>query len=811
MQNEIHLIFNPGRGEVDIRSVTAVRGDRVGALPAPVRKGYSFEGWFTFPEGADIPADGFGGRVSSEHIVDDRLSDDTVLFAHWKKLSRKARRKTSLRNQKRALIALAVAVVLLVGALIFVNYIVDIYTYTDVDGVEYTLKKRNGKYALFLDGELCDVNHEGFYQTKNGTLLDVDESTGDYEIYAVVHTAQTEELGHNRRVLMFKQLTYDMSSTKDESKVIKEIRLKNEYGEMTLVRGDSNRFFVEGHEGLLLDDELFATLASACGYTISTHRLADPVKNSDGTIDLSEYGLVSELRTKTVYPEGTGTESGNLSDMAGEGVTVEYMYEPTKYTITTMTGEEYTVTVGDMTLTGSGYYAMYESRDTVYVLNSANITEGMMIPVEALVVPTIVYTSSNQYYDVSDFTYRSHIDYDEMYLGLLSELLEVSREDLTNATDEELAQYEKKYDEIISNMPDDEFSKMYDAALAKNSTVVTAFSYIPLSKRENQLYSTLPFQMSSKYMAGYLPDSNNIYSVLQNLNTMTIDKVVKLGPSDDDLEKYGLSSPAHIISYYLNTSEGSVYNHVEISANTDGVYYAYSPDYDMIVEFAEHQAPFLEWEDVDWYSREFFGFNIAHITEIIVESKDTTVHFLLDNSASTKVDKNGVPTIGTDKLTVYANGKKLDYSIYVTKPSGSSAKETAVYNFKRFFAYSLATASLEGMAELSDDEIQAFLESPDSECQLKLTVIGNDGDYIARDENGKPVRESNSVCNVYRFYQYSERKSFMTVEALDSPSSASDPSQAQGRFYVSRSFCDKIIADAVRVMTGKEVPLDSKY
>lgn len=813
MQKEIHLIFNPGRGESPLRHITAVRGDKVGAMPIPVLRGYEFVGWFTFPEGADIPTDGFGGRVSPEHIVDERLDDDTILYAHWKKLSAKDKKKTSLRNQKRAVIALAITVVLLIAALITVNYIVDIYTYPDIDGVEYTIKKnKNGKYALYLDGVLCDINHEGLYQTNSGSLVKIDADTGAYETYAVVHTSDTEQLGTNRRVLMFKQLTYDMSSTKDMSKVIKEIKLKNQHSEIRLVRGEGSRFYVVGHENLTLNDELFATLATGCGYTLSTYRLDSPKLLADGSIDLAEYGLTSETRTKIEYPEENNKDNGSLSDMADKetGVEVEYLYEPTKYTVTTMSDETYTVIIGDMTVTGGGYYAMFEGRNTIYVLAAANITDGVMLPVESILTPQITYPAGNFYYDVSDFVYRSDIDYEKIYTSLLAEVLNISTEDIESADKETLSQYEKDFSEAIKNLTDEEFSKKYDAALKEHSSIVTSFSYIELEDRENQLFSTQPFRMNTQYMKGYLPNSTNVFSVLQGLNTMQIDKVIKLAPSDDDLQKYGLDEPAHLISYYLNTEDGSVYNLIKISRKTDGVYYAYAPEYDMIVEFAEHKAAFLEWDELDWYSREFFEFNIAHIREILIEGKDFSAHFRLDNSASDKVDENGDPSLDSEKLVVYANGERLNYSLYVTKPSGNREKETADYNFRRFFSYALATASIEGTAELTDEEISEFLSSPDSECQLKLTIIGDDSDFIAKDENGNPTREANSICNVYRFYQYSERKSFMTIEALDSPEAESSPENGQGSFYVSRSFCDKILADAKRVLNAEEV-VESKY
>ena len=50
----------------------------------------------------------------------------------------------------------------------------------------------------------------------------------------------------------------------------------------------------------------------------------------------------------------------------------------------------------------------------------------------------------------------------------------------------------------------------------------------------------------------------------------------------------------------------------------------------------------------------------------------------------------------------------------------------------------------------------------------------------------------------YTFYSYTERRSLMAVG--DS-----------AEFYVSRSFVDKIISDAGRVMTGETITPTSKY
>ena len=235
---EVRLVFNPGKhGTVGLHAVITMSGDRAGALPQPTRRGYTFLGWYTVI-GADTP-------------------ETLVLYAHWKK-SEKAK-KSSLLTQTRAIIALVVAAVVLVGGLVLTNYIVQIYRYEDADGTVYTIRKKGGSYGLYRkDGSPCDTNDEGYYLTSFGTQLEVDAKSGEYEVYAVVDVEGTEVLGNARRVLAFKQLTYDKSSTTDYSRVIRSIEVHNQQGVLDLYRPDgvdTNRFVIRGHEGTAISDE----------------------------------------------------------------------------------------------------------------------------------------------------------------------------------------------------------------------------------------------------------------------------------------------------------------------------------------------------------------------------------------------------------------------------------------------------------------------------------------------------------------------------------------------------------------------------
>lgn len=793
---EIQLIFNAGKGKTPLSRITAVVGDRVGAMPKPTRKGYVFAGWYMAADGNPDSPD--ARRITAETTLNEALFDgeptDTVLYARWKRPAASAARgkKTSLATQKKAILALAIAMVVLIAGFVAVSIIVDIYQYEDYDGVEYTIKKKKGVYALYLDGVLCDINDDGYYLTTLGTQLSIDPDSGEYKIYAVVDTEGTEVVGAGQRVLMFKQLTYDQSSTNDASRVIQRIEVHNQHGVFEVYRGDGNVFRVEGNEVAILQTELFAQLSVGCGYTISMQRLENPARLADGSIDYAEYGLAPETRVET-------DEDGNeVLDENGNPVT--YDYTPTWYTVTTMTNDTYTVTLGDATVSSAGYYARYEDRDTVYILSSTNLDAAVLQPVETLITPMMIYPMTlNTYFQVKNFVYRSDIDYEGLYRDMVLELVDFDIATVEPDDDGNYPAYAtEKLEEaqrLIADMEETAFAEMYDRLFKANSKLVTAFSYIDMDDRTDTLFSSVPYQMSSQYMAGYLPNSDNIGTVLQTLYSMTFVGVTKLTPDEDDLAAYGLDNPAHDISFIYYDAEGQEFsNHIIVSEKTaDGLYYAYSENFDMIVCFDESQGTYLEWDEIDWYDREYFQCNIAHILSITLEGAgiSSPIRFTLDNS---KTDQsNGM---ASDALEVYANGQLMDYTLTVTKPSGSIAKENAVYNFRRFIQ-AMLTASMEGNADLTAEEMAALRETPDSRCQLKLTVIMDDG-------------KGSTKYAVYRFYQYTERKSYMTIELLDSPTDTGDPTNGQGTFYVLRSFCDKLIADAYRFMNGQEITVDSK-
>lgn len=547
----------------------------------------------------------------------------------------KAKKNKMLSRQRTVAVILACAVLLLAAALVAANRIVSNLPREFVDPADdktYSIKKQNGEYALFSsDGQLCDMSDDGYYITSYGTLVKIDKESGKYTI-------------DNGRELVYSRLYYDAytsngTTSYKDSQIINRLDISNMSGKYSFVRDNDRNFVIEGHENAAFTSETLAYVMSACSYPLSQRRLKDPHTLPNGEIDWSEYGLAAERR---------------ISDETGE----EYDYFPTRATATTVSGEQYTLYIGDATVTENSYYVRYTEKDCVYVLSSTGIAEYMTKGVEAVISPMIVYPmTSTTYANVEDFIIYKDIDH-----AKIAELLE-----------REFAGSE--------NIDQEEYENLRKQLLEEYSTKMCHFSFQDLDERENSLYATLPFVSFLDYSDGYYINSTNITLMMQDLYETEFVSTIKLSPSDSQLEEYGLYDPDKIISFcYMYTDaegkEARAYNLVRVSKqNPDGSYYAYSDEYDMIVCVDEASFSFLEWTELDWYDPNFMQININHVTDITVEAPASgKLQFTLDNSMTadgnifpitqTKFDNGGDNSYeikqDNNKLSLWENDRKLE-------------------------------------------------------------------------------------------------------------------------------------------------------
>ena len=733
--------------------------------------------------------------------------------------ARLRRRRSVAKMQRNWIIALAVLTVLLIAAFIVVDYIVNIVYFEDYDGAKYQIKQKNGIYVMCdSNGDTLDLSVSAdtskntyIYVTELGTEVKVDPDTGINTVYSVIDTVDGEEVGVSDRIQMFKQI---------KQADIDKIEVHNAHGAFTFYVDKDGDFQIQGHEGVPYSQVMFSSLAVSCGYSLSTRKIQDPIKDENGLY--TEYGLAPEKRVD---------ENGN-----------SYDYEPYWYRITDINGNSHTVYIGDAVPSNTGYYVKLTDRDAVYVMNYSidgsylgmydgqvydTIESVLHVPIEEFVTPMVTYPMElNNYFDVRAFA---------LWEG-------------------------DKFNSIPENITDEELEKL-------DLDPIVSFAYIDLEERTGTFYANTPYILA--YPEGYVANDNAIDTTLQSFYTMSTLGVVKLGITEEDLKTYNLVDPEYVVYFDF---QGKYEHLIFISAETErGTRYMTSGIYDIIVEVDRSKLPFLNYTTNDWVNDLYFSMNLAWAKKIEVEYDGKLYTFELDNSLSDSMsnptyseDAKKKGTITSDKMTVHAYdsegntmdaisqltvvdkkgftwvidhesvkaynsaGERVnitggyyaynareekvivlegyidtaDYQIYVTANQiriqthdGALVKEYMRYgmsNLRKFFS-ALLYASKQGSVHdgtngLTEEEVNAILANrANYDVRIKVETTYKDpdsGEYVVYD---------------YKYYNYSERQAMITVNDGD------------GEFRVLRSFTKKVAEDAGKVISGAPIKATDKY
>lgn len=724
------------------------------------------------------------------------------------------RRRSVAKMQRNWIIALAVLIVLLIVAFCVVDYIVNIIYFEDYDGTQYRIQEKNGIYVMcYKNGDTLELSVSAdtakniyIYVTSLGTEVEVDPETGINTVYSVVDTVEGEVVGTADRIQMFKQIRQED---------IDKVEVHNEYGSYTFYVDKDGDFQIKGFEGTPYSQVMFSSLAVSCGYSLSTRKIPDPIKDENGLY--TEYGLAPEVRVD---------DEGN-----------EYNYEPAWYRITDLDGNSHTVYVGDAVPSNTGYYVKLTDRDAVYVMNYSvdgsilgmydgqtydSIESVLHVPIEDFVSPYVTYPMElNNYFDVQTFT---------IWDG-----------------------------EVFNSIPDD----ITDEELDKlDLDPIVSFTYWDLEERTGTFYANTPYTLN--YPAGYAANDNSIDTCLQSFYTLSTLGVVELGVDEEDLKEFGLDNPEYVIYF---TFQGQYEHLILISAETEqGTRYMSSGIYDLIVEVDRSKLPFLEYTKNEWVNDLYFSMNLAWATKVEVEYDGVLYTFELDNSQSDSVtnencsadakskgtissanmsivgyDSNGNRMEAISELTVTdkkgfkwvidhenikvynSAGEKVkiegdgyyatnnrdekvavlkgyidtpEYQVYVTAnqiriltSEGVLVKEYMRYgmsNFRKFFS-ALLYASKQGSVHdgtngITKEEVDAILTTRENyDVRIRVETSYKDTVYE------------------YKYYNYSERQAMITVNDGD------------GEFRVLRSFTKKVAQDAGKVISGDPIKATDKY
>ena len=725
-------------------------------------------------------------------------------------------RATLLARRRRAIIIFSVIAIVLIAAAITINYFVRVTPFTDVDGTEYYVIRKAGKYGLYdKDGNKLEAADEySFFVTPAGTLVDVDADTGKTQIIAAVDTENGEANGERNQLLLFPKLG---------QKQISSIKVSNSNGEFTFLRYDvenarpdnKSDFAIKEAPLVSFDKELFTELYVYAGYAISENKIKDPIKDANG--EYSEYGLVAEDRID---------EEGN-----------PYRYEPAYYIITDMNGKSHKVIIGDMLVTGGGYYVQYvdmtdageSKRDAVYVFDNA-AGNTLLAPIEKFATPQVLHQmSANDYVDVEAFSVLKYSD-------------------------------DRKTSEEIVN-----------------------FTFIPLEEREGTIRANKPFVFNNKALKSYNPNSERISDVLYNLYMTSFEGVCKLAPDEEDFVEYGLGkfetvtdgngnetqqfsyTPKYVISFYYDITDdnGKVTSTIKqmmyvSDANEAGNYYAHTFVYegypngekeekflyvhDMIAEVSAHSFDFLNWNQSKWISSNYVDENIAFIETIDIVSPNYSASFELDNSDT---EQDG-EKVSSNLLTVKANDSKghdietfsgltvLDYNglIWTITPSEIkivNSKGESVSSSAAYYAYNAlgrkvrcisgAISATDGtQIKVTPDTVEIILPNGTKhslvrfsttlfrqfyETLLVATIV--DTYELSEEEEAALIadpsklimsmklKDTEGQVKELKFFRLTARKAYITVNG-------------EGGFYVMTDRVEKILSDAQKFFNN--IPID---
>ncbi len=469
-------------------------------------------------------------------------------------------------------------------------------------------------------------------------------------------TTETEQLiagevsGINGRVQMF-----DYIKMAD----VESLYVHNDNGEYRLVR-KNDALVIEGHEELLLDGEKVTQMIVNAGYTLSTFRSEVTEE------DFSKYGL-------------------------GEGESNAY------FVLRSKAGKRYTVYIGDKTLAGTGYYARYEGRDAIYVLDSG-IEKDLLGTVEYLVRPLLAYPSQmNSYYLVRTFM------------------------------------------------------------LGHGEEVFLTAGYLDPSKRD-ELAAMAVHQLT---VPGDYPASEYYNDVLTLFCDFSGSETVAIDLKEETLAKFGLDKPAYTL-YVENSVVDANGNPTDIIGNyltfsekqqdASGKYYYYAASYlfGIVARMEQITLDFLDWKLDKWVSPNVFQVNIVNVASIAFASEGQHVTFMLS---------------GEDNKSLTVKEKE-------------SGHTPAIDNFRQLWKV-LLSITMDGTVDLSKEELAA-LTADEENLLFSMTVKTRAG------------RES-----VYRFYPYTDRRVFYTVNG-------------EGEFYVTSTMLHKAISDIGKIMRDEPVDPDSR-
>lgn len=435
------------------------------------------------------------------------------------------------------------------------------------------------------------------------------------------------------------------------------------------------------------------------GYTI--YRDASDTFQMEGYAGLSfNDELFASLIVTTGRPMAVSRIAADLTD---EELAVYGFDNPiASWTITATNGKKYTTYVGSNLLTDGGYYVKFADRNAVYAFDNT-LANTVLKPAFSLLRPLLTAGMTQ-----SDYLF---VEQFRIFRG----------EDL----------YVQ-----IDRVPQAQMKNPEDLVEVK-------LSY-PTPEDGNRLYPI---------------NDNYYYNALYTLINLSGDSVVAFMPTDEELDSFGLLTPAYSLHYkfqnyniYLMASE----------QQEDGSFYAVSNLYgfNVVCKVSRDRIGWLAEDHFAWINHAPFFVFITEVAQITLQGSGVDVDFQLQHS----VDSDAKAVLNVEE-----------------RKSGLKIPNEEVRNFRNFYTTLLNITNRE-YAAMSEEDRTALLGMEDK-IILTMTVKGTDG-----------------TRNEYKFYQYYEEstdkisggKIFVSINGI-------------AEFYTTNDLIQKIINDVPRLLDGLDI------
>ncbi len=261
------------------------------------------------------------------------------------------------------------------------------------------------------------------------------------------------------------------------------------------------------------------------------------------------------------------------------------------------------------------------------------------------------------------------------------------------------------------------------------------------------------------YPAAYVPNDTLYYQVLYNMLALQGTETVQLGPTDEDLAGYGLAEPAYVVYYEFKDYEFYIF---VSEKQSDGTYYATSSlyNYQLVAKVDSSVLNWLEGSLFTWISEYPFQENITNVKTLSLKADGIDVDFGFTH---------GVTSEGTATLEIDATVREAKEDV----PEKIHIPDADVYNFRQFYK-SLLAVELEEYTPLTDEE-KAALTADESKLILTFSYTKLNGETVE-----------------YKFYQYSTRRAFVTING-------------EGEFYTVIDHINKLASDAEKVLIALDI------